>query len=333
MDVRQRGKTITDELRDAEKASYDKAAKNFLANRQVLAPIMQGTIPEFRDVSLQEIEEHCIEENPVVGEVPVDPGMTNQRLPEKIHGMQTEASDDREGWITYDVLFYARVPRTGQRIKLIINMEAQRAAREYPMMKRAIYYASRLISSQKEREFSGEHYEAICKVYTIWLCFYLPKGYGSTISHYDMQETVDYGDFQEKKENYDLIHVTMMHIGHDKKKDRLLEFIYTIFMERITKEQKEKKLKEQFGMRMDSETREGMKAMCNLSDGLVDEALEEGMEKGREEGREKGREEGRFSSLVESARNVMSAIGCDKFRAMEILKVPADMQKRMAVLL
>ena len=84
---------------------------------------------------------------------------------------------------------------------------------------------------------------------------------------------------------------------------------------------------------MDRETREGMKAMCNLSDGLVDEAMEEGMAKGREEGREEGSEEGRFSSLVESTKNVMSAIGCDKFRAMEILKVPADMQKRMAVLL
>ena len=66
---------------------------------------------------------------------------------------------------------------------------------------------------------------------------------------------------------------------------------------------------------MDRETREGMKAMCNLSDGLVDEAMEEGVAKGREEGREEGRAKGRFSSLVESAKNVMSAIGCDKFRA------------------
>ena len=68
----------------------------------------------------------------------------------------------------------------------------------------------------------------------------------------------------------------MLHIGHDEKKDRLLEFIYTIFMERITRQQKEKKLKEQFGIRMNREIREGMKAMCNLSDGLVDEAMEEG---------------------------------------------------------
>jgi len=153
LDDRQTGRNIANELREAEKASYDKAAKNFLANRQILAPILQETVPEFHDVSLQEIEKNCIEGDPMVGEVPVDPGLTNQVLPEKIRGMQTEASDDREGWITYDVLFYARVPKTGQRIKLLINIEAQRSKRDYPMMKRAMYYANRLVSSQKGREF------------------------------------------------------------------------------------------------------------------------------------------------------------------------------------
>ena len=97
MDDRQIGKASANELREAEKVSYDKAAKNFLANRQILAPIMQETVPEFHDVSLQEIEKNCIEDFRMVGEVPVDPGLTNQVIPEKIHGMQTEASDDPVG--------------------------------------------------------------------------------------------------------------------------------------------------------------------------------------------------------------------------------------------
>ncbi|WP_294147817.1 PD-(D/E)XK nuclease family transposase [uncultured Selenomonas sp.] len=279
MDRRQREKGFSDELFEAQRASYDAEAKNVLACRQVLAPVMKQTVEEFRDVSLRDIEEKCIEGNPYVGAVPVDAGLTNDvwtelplgGLPQKIHGLQNESNEHKEGRVTFDVLFYARVPKTGRRIKLIINIEAQRAKEDYPMAKRAFYYGCRLISSQKGREFKNDHYEEICKVYTIWICFYVPKQH-STIAHYEFKETVDKGDFHEARENYDLLHVTMIYIGKDEKKSRLMEFLYTIFLENITAEQKAQKLKEKFGMQIDDGLRKGMNRMCNLSDGLVQDA-------------------------------------------------------------
>lgn len=145
MDRRQREKGFSDELFEAQRASYDAEAKNVLACRQVLAPVMKQTVEEFRDVSLRDIEEKCIEGNPYVGAVPVDAGLTNDvwtelplgGLPQKIHGLQNESNEHKEGRVTFDVLFYARVPKTGRRIKLIINIEAQRAKEDYPMAKRA----------------------------------------------------------------------------------------------------------------------------------------------------------------------------------------------------
>ena len=286
MDSRQKDKAISDELFAARKASYDAEAKNVLACRQVLAPVMKRTVTEFRDVSLKEIEETCIEGAPYVGVVPVEPGLTNEvwhapqaDVPPKIHGLPNESTEPKEGRVTFDVVFYARAPKKGRRIKIIINVEAQREQKDYPMMMRAGYYGCRLVSSQKGREFTDDHYENICKVYTIWICFYLPKGYHSTIAHYRFNETLDVGDYHEPKENYDLIDITMIHIGEDEKKDRLLAFLYTVFMERITREQKAKKLEETFGLKMDNEMREGMNRMCNLSDGLVDDAEARGAEK------------------------------------------------------
>ena len=43
-------------------------------------------------------------------------------------------------------------------------------------MKRAVYYAARLISSQKEKEFHGDDYNSIKKVYYIWIASAPRKG-------------------------------------------------------------------------------------------------------------------------------------------------------------
>ena len=64
---------------------------------------------------------------------------------------------------------------------LIINVEAQKRLNPkkktgdtYPLLKRAVYYASRLISSQKGTEFTNSDYDKIKKVYTIWICMESP---------------------------------------------------------------------------------------------------------------------------------------------------------------
>lgn len=263
--------------------TYDKQAKAMLGNRQMLAPVVKRVVPEFHDVSLEEIQDHCIEATQI-STVPIAPGKTNRkrrRAAKYIRGLQTEDSVLGEGWITFDVLFYAKVPSSGERIKIIINVEAQRSNPEYSLTKRAFFYMSRLLSSQKERDFVGEDYDDICKVYTIWLCFYLPKGQKSSITHYRPQEICEVGDFHEDKENYDLFNITMIHIGNDEKTDTLLKFLHLVFMSRLTEAEREARLKKDFGIELWDETREGLNKMCNLSQGLKEWARDEGREEGR----------------------------------------------------
>ena len=54
---------------------------------------------------------------------------------------------------------------------ILVNIEAQKdEPSSYYIQNRAVFYACRMVSSQKERDFTGMNYNDIKKVYTIWIC-------------------------------------------------------------------------------------------------------------------------------------------------------------------
>ena len=55
--------------------------------------------------------------------------------------------------------------------QIIVNVEAQKAEpSSYDILNRAIFYVSRMISSQKGRDFVKSNYNDIKRVYSIWIC-------------------------------------------------------------------------------------------------------------------------------------------------------------------
>lgn len=60
--------------------TYDKMAKDILSMRNILAPVLKETVPEFHELSIETIARDCMEQGPWVGTIPVDPGMTNRYL-------------------------------------------------------------------------------------------------------------------------------------------------------------------------------------------------------------------------------------------------------------
>lgn len=168
--------------------AYDEAAKGVLSQKKILAYILKRTVPEFESVSLDDIANVYIEGTPEVNSIPVSKDETNavrQALKRQdtppIKGAQNEDHSITEGSIVFDILFRAKAPETNELITLIINVEAQKSLKPkkktggtYPLLKRAVYYASRLISSQKGTEFVNSDYDKIKKVYTIWICMEAP---------------------------------------------------------------------------------------------------------------------------------------------------------------
>lgn len=181
-----------------DSAGYDAACKRVLSEKAILARIMKSCLEEYKDCDVNDIAEKYIEGQPEVSAVPVlpDEGGT------VISGMDTEDKSVREGTVTYDIRFRAIVPDSEEQIALIINVEAQNDFYPgYPLIKRGIYYCSRMISSQYGREFTGSHYKKIKKVYSIWICMKPPQYRENTITRYRLVEEYLVGEGKEPIRN------------------------------------------------------------------------------------------------------------------------------------
>ena len=143
-----------------EKAAYDAACKRLLANKIILALIMKISIEEYKTHSIHAIAEKYLAGVPQIAEETAKPSEETRNRGEQIQGVKNEDSTIQEGTITYDIRFLAIVPGTGETIRLMVNVEAQNDFYPgYPIIKRALYYCSRMISSQYGSEFTETQYE------------------------------------------------------------------------------------------------------------------------------------------------------------------------------
>ena len=276
--------------------TYDQHAKRLLSQRAIMARLLKRTVPEFKDAAIADIAEKYIEGTPQISEIPVDRDKTNtvrnrKDSPKEFFGDATENIGITEGWVRFDILFHARVPQSGERITLIINVEAQRTQKRaklgYALLRRAVYYASRLISSQKETEFTGSSYDEIKKVYSIWLCMDSPDG-RSAINRYDLAEHHILHYHKEKRVDYDLMSIITIYLGNERQQDEdwLIRFLQILFKDtEISPAAKKQLLKNEFDMDISADIEEEMRTMCNLSTGIYEQGMERGMERGREEGK------------------------------------------------
>ena len=152
-------------------AQYDNSAKRLIAHTIILARILVKTVEEFKGMDPIEVAA-LIEGLPYISAVPVEPGLTNAvhfQNGQRLVGFNTENQELNEGLVRFDIVFYVRMKDGLSQI--IINVEAQKdEPGEYEILNRAVFYVSRLISSQKERDFENSSYDDIKCVYSIWIC-------------------------------------------------------------------------------------------------------------------------------------------------------------------
>ena len=275
-------------------AKYDDAAKRLVADKQVLARIAKGTVKEFKNCSIEEIME-AIEGEPEIATHKVHPGKPSRRKePDGIHGMNTESTIPGEGNISYDIYFYI-LTQDKERIKVIINIELQNDYYPgYHFGSRGVYYCSRMISEQKDTEFSGDDYDKIKKVYSIWICMKSPEKYANTITECSMHQREVYGNYDEE-ENCDLISVIIIRLSTKENSDsrnELIDMLTTLFSEKKDAETKKKELATKFGMVMTETVEGGLRSMCNLGAGMAERAIQRGLKEGREQGLQQGLEQG-----------------------------------------
>ena len=167
----------TVEAADA-KAQYDECAKRLLGQKSILSYIFAHTIEAFQGMKPKEITPY-IEGESYIGEVPIEPGLTNiarEQNGQRVTGLNTENREIHEGVAKFDVVTYACLPPEDtvpedKQTTVIVDVEAQKKdPSEYKILNRAVFYVGRLLSSEKERDFTGSDYDAIKSVYSIWIC-------------------------------------------------------------------------------------------------------------------------------------------------------------------
>ena len=300
-------------------ASYDKLAKQILSRKAILSRILKHCLPEFAKCSLEDIENKYIEGEAKINTLPLDDTLD-------IRGAHTESASPNEGLVTFDVIVDVIAPATKEPIKLIINLEPQKTTRvKYPVTKRAIYYAARLISSQKEKIFKGSQYGKIRKIYSIWVVMATSPKRANSIQRFEITQKVLHGTWKDAHKNYDLMTIIMLNLGDGEMSDDLLRLLHLLFLDMLKSEQKEVILQEEYGITLTRDMREELKAMSGLMQPAVDMALKKGKDVGIKEGTEK--------TMISSIRNLMDTMKWSAQQAMDALKIPVDEQPKYAALI
>lgn len=261
-------------------AQYDTSAKRLLGQKSILAHILVKTVDEFRGMNPKDVVD-CIEGTPHISTVPVEPGLTNtvsERNGERLVGFNAENQDVNEGLVRFDIVFYVRMPSAGGRkdglSQIIINVEAQKdEPKGYKILNRAIFYVSRLISSQKERNFENSSYDDIKRVYSIWVCMNMDE---NSMSHVHLAKEDLIGSY-EWKGNLDLLNIIMLGLAkelpeHDETYE-LHRLLGALLSKELTIDEKLNIIGKEYDIPIEENFRKDVSVMCNLSQGIKEDGI------------------------------------------------------------
>ena len=309
------------------RVQYDEAAKRLLAQKSLLALILKYTTEEFQEMTEEEIEE-CIEGVPEISSISVDPeehmprtepacepgnsgGKAAEQLehPREIQGLSNESVIAGEGKVTYDIRFVVYRPGKIQKIKLMINIEAQKKWNPgYEIVTRGIFYCARMISGQKHTEFEHSDYDKIKKVYSIWICMNAPE---NGIADYQIVRKNHLGENQVSRQAYDKLAVVVVGLKPGSETNhRLVEVLSTLFSESMSLSEKEERLKA-CDVILTEEARKEAGSMCNLGEGIwergveagIQTGIQQGIQTGIQQGIQTGIQQGQIQVIVQLIRN------------------------------
>ena len=258
-----------------DKAQYDTRVKRLLAQKSILAHILVKTVDEFKGMKPEDVVKY-IEGEPSISVVPVEPGLANMEKTDatgqRIVGLNTENAEINEGLVRFDIIFYVRMKNGLSQI--IVNIEAQKdEPTEYKILNRAIFYVSRLISSQKERDFVNTNYDDIKQVLSIWICMNMDDNSLSHI-HLTKDEMLKPCNW---KGNLDLLNIVLIGITngipeHDEKYE-MHRLIGALLSSELKEQEKLDIIEHEYNIPISQEFREDVSIMCNLSQGIEDKAI------------------------------------------------------------
>ena len=197
-------------------------------------------------------------------------------------------------------------------LKYLINLEAQKSSSKgklgYELDNRILFYMSRMISAQKDTEFTGSDYDDIKHIRSIWICMDARDGEES-ITGIELSATKAYGPKYEMS-NLDKFKGAVIRLRSNNNAEKSDNKLLAMLEELIRKENadiKKQKLQDEFGLKMTRETEGRINTMCNWSEAIAEREREEGIVIGME------RTLSIISMLKDNApdETIISKLGCN----------------------
>ena len=255
-------------------AQYDEKAKRLLGNKIILAHILVKTVDEFRGMNPKDVVSY-IEGEPFISMVPVEPGLTNAEKKEagqRVVGFNTDNAEINEGLVRFDIVFYVRMKDGLSQI--IVNVEAQKdAPTEYNILNRAIFYVSRLVSSQKERDFANTNYNDIKRVFSIWICMNMNQNSMNYV-HLTNDELLGSYEWEGK---IDLLNIVLIGLSKElpehNKKYELHRLLGALLSKNLSSDEKLNIIETEYNIPIEDSIRKDVSVMCILSQGIKEEGI------------------------------------------------------------
>lgn len=301
-----------------EKSYLDSGCKALLGCTAVAAFIVKNCIPEFHDMSLEEIQEYIIYKKAKSQMTPeelaeIQAGNTSpveigchivDDLPDKLNEKNVESKSTNEGTIYYDVLFDIGMPDgKSPPSRVIVDIEAQNEFKPgYAILKRGSFYCGRMISAQKETVFRNSDYNKLQKVYSIWLCIAPDEDVRGVCNAYNMSEICLAKEHHFPKEQYDNFCIILACLQDKQSANNMVRFFSSVFDNEMPVEEK-LDLARECGLQVTADVKEGINQMCNYSDYVEQKGIEKGRIEALSESVVKLVREGNYS--VEAATNLL----------------------------
>lgn len=135
---------------------------------------------------------------------------------------------------------------------------------------------SRLISSQKERDFENSNYDDIKRVYSIWVCMNMQE---NSMNHIHLTNDSVLGSYQWKGD-LDLLNIVMIglaeNLAEPNEKYELHRLLGALLSQELTVDERLNIIEKEYEIPIEKDFRKDVDEMCNLSDGIEEKGIMKG---------------------------------------------------------
>jgi len=292
---------------DPEKRSYkqlDADFKRAVHNTDILSNVVGELVSELNGMDIEHIK-RCI---------------SPDYLP-RTPGLETEMHNDSDEYVIMDNLFSITIPGE-KKIDIMINIEAQGDSEPgYPLLNRALFYASGIIFNQKGAVFRGSHYEGLRKTYSIWFVLQPRKGEENSLVRYPLVKVTGPDMNTGRPEDCNLLEIIMVKLGGlQDAPNRAFRMFNDIFLSGFKGEEYRNRLRNSYNIVVDDTTLESLERIgMSLGEEIVNFQRRQGYRAAKEEYRVE-----MIANQAVTIINLMSELGLSREDAMRITNVSDD---------